>query len=205
MTRFRSSRGAWLALALLVALPAAAQDKPAQPPQMSPEEAAMMERWNAYMTPGEPHKRLAEKVGTWTAKVTQWMAPDAPPTTSEAVAEYRMILDGRFLADSTQGSFQGIPFLGNGLTGYDNMKKVYQSTWIDNMGTGIMMSEGTYDAASKSFTFHGEMPDPMTGKMKKVKSVDKPMGPDQSMMQMWETGPDGKPWKSLEIVYTRKK
>ena len=47
--------------------------------------------------------------------------------------------------------------------GYDNVKKKFLASWIDNMGTGIMNLEGTYDAATKSLTYHAEyepMPDP---------------------------------------------
>ena len=33
-------------------------------------------------------------------------------------------------------------FKGTGIEGYDNGKKKFVGTWMDNMGTGIMMSEG---------------------------------------------------------------
>ncbi len=32
----------------------------------------------------------------------------------------------------------GMPFEGMGIDGYDNLAKQYVSTWVDNMGTGIM-------------------------------------------------------------------
>ena len=170
-------RVATVAVGLLFA-GAAVADKPAQPPAMSPEEQAMMQKWQAFMTPGDPHKVLAAKVGSWTNKVTIWMAPGAPPTTTEGTSEFNTIMDGRYLTDMTTGSFQGTPFQGHGLTGYDNMKKKYTSMWIDNMGTGIMTAEGTYDAATKTFTYRGEGPDVMADKYKPVKSVEKITGPD---------------------------
>jgi len=38
-------------------------------------------------------------------------------------------------------------------TGYDNIKEKIHCSWIDNMGTGIQFSEGTYDPATKTFTY----------------------------------------------------
>ena len=36
------------------------------------------------------------------------------------------------------------------------MKKKFVGSWVDNMGTGIMFSEGTYDPATKTFTYTSE-------------------------------------------------
>ena len=189
----------------LAATAATAQEKPKAPASMSAEEQAMMQKWHAFMTPGEPHQRLAAKVGTWTNKVTMWQAPGAPPATSEGTSEFKMILDGRYLQDATQGSFMGMPFQGQGLTAYDNIKKKYVSTWIDNMGTGIMTAEGDFDPATKTFTYLGAGPDVMSGKYIPMKSVEKIDGPDQWVMTMYSKTPDGKDWwKTMEVVYTRK-
>ena len=51
------------------------------------------------------------------------------------------------------------------------MKKKYVSTWIDNMGTGVLTWEGLYDASSNSITMMGEYMDPMSGKMKKSRTI----------------------------------
>ena len=204
MRKFARMRIASWAAGMVLAGAALAQESK-QPPAMSAEEQAMMQKWMAFATPGEPHKLLAAKEGSWTNKVTMWQKPDGPPTTSEGSSEFKLIMDGRYLQDTTQGSFQGMPFMGNGLTGYDNMKKKYVSTWIDNMGTGIMTAEGTYDAASKSFTYMSEGPDVSSGKYKPVKSVEKMTGPDSWTMEMYGKTPDGKGWwKMMQIDYTRK-
>jgi hypothetical protein len=49
-----------------------------EPPAMSPEEAAMMEKWAAFMTPGENHERLNFKVGKWEGVVKHWMKLPLP-------------------------------------------------------------------------------------------------------------------------------
>ena len=51
------------------------------------------------------------------------------------------------------GKMKDMQFKGMGIEGYDNVKKKFVGSWIDNMGTGIMMSEGTYDPATKTFTY----------------------------------------------------
>ena len=40
-------------------------------------------------------------------------------------------------------------FTGMAIEGYDNVKKKFVSSWIDNMGTMILNSEGTYDPAAQ--------------------------------------------------------
>ncbi len=49
---------------------------------MSPEQQEMMQKWMAFMTPGEPHKMLAERVGTWNFTTKMWLQPGAAPARS---------------------------------------------------------------------------------------------------------------------------
>ena len=89
------------------------------------------------------------------------------------------------------------------LTGYDNMMKKYVSSWIDNMGTGIVMSEGSVDAAHKLFTFHSMVNDPMTGKPGKVKMVSKVVDDNRHVFSYYgDQG--GKEMLQMEITYLRK-
>jgi Protein of unknown function (DUF1579) len=46
-----------------------------------------------------------------------------------------MILGGRYQQSTTKGSFNNMPFEGISLLGYDNAKKVFMNSWVDNMGT----------------------------------------------------------------------
>jgi len=74
-----------------------------------------------------------------------------------------MAFVGRYIEDKTNSSFDGHPFEGRGITGYDNMTHKYTFTWIDNMGTGFMTGEGNWDPATKSFKFETMSPNVMTG------------------------------------------
>ena len=185
-----------LCLSFAFAPAALAQDEP---------DAAAMQKWMEYMTPGEGHAALKFKEGSWSGHVKMWMTPEAPPSESDATSETKFIMDGRYLVDHVNGSFDGMPFEGIGTTAYDNHLKKYLFSWIDNMGTGIMTGEGSYDAEKKAWTYHTQMVDPMTGKLVKARSVERILGPDNWVMESYAAGPDGKEYKNMEITYTRKK
>ena len=103
----------------------------------------------------------------------------------------------------TSGMMMGMSFEGHSLVGYDNVKKMYQSTWVDNMGTGIIFMEGKYDEKSNSITFAGNMIDPNTGKEEMARQIMKFIDEKTHMMEMYQTK-DGKEFKSMEIKFTKK-
>ena len=193
-----------LALTLVLAclaLPALAQEQKQQ--QMSPEEQAAMAAWQKYMTPSEGHKMLDGMIGTFDAKVSMWMQPGQPPAVSNGVSENRWVLGNRYVQENFTGTFMGMPFQGIGYTGYDNGKKQYFGTWIDNMSTGIMTSTGTTSDNGKTWTFKSVSTDPMTGKDMAGESRVTVTDRDHHTMEMYGPGPDGKVYKMMQIDYTR--
>ena len=167
----------------------------------SPEE---MKAWEASMTPGPQHELLASMNGDWNAKVKLWMDPSQPPTESDATTKNEMVMNGLYQRSTHTGTMMGMPFQGEAITGYDNPKKKFVSTWIDNMGSGIMMMEGNYDEKSKSMILIGTMTDPMTGNDMKVKEVMTLNSADKHTFEMFMMM-DGSEMKTMEIVYTRMK
>jgi len=211
--------GAWtLAAAMAVAAPAAADQakKPTDtakkaaeatkaPADRAADEKAMMEKWLQVATPSAGHKALEPVVGTWDAKITTWMSPGAPPQESTGTSENKWVLGGRFVQQSHEGNFMGQPFSGVGYTGYDNFKKKYVGTWMDTMGTMIMVSQGSADATGKTLSMTSTIDDIMTGKPASIKSEIKIVDPGHHVMEMWGPDPTGKQFKTMEIRYTRKK
>ncbi len=197
----------WLASLLLLPLGAAvaySQEKKAAQAS-SPSDDPLMMKMKEFGTPGPAHKVLDALVGKWSIKFKFTPAPGAPPMESVGTSEAKWIMDGRYVEETTEGTFGGEPLHGRGLTGYDNMKKRYVSTWIDNMGTGIMLSEGVHDAASKIFSWTGDSPDVLAGKYVKARMVSKMVDADHFIWQMFTPGPDGKEFMSGEGQYTRAK
>jgi hypothetical protein len=161
--------------------------------------------WMAAATPGEMHAMLAKSDGEWDSEVTHWMDPAAPPTKSKSSATNKMILDGRFQYSEHSGCMMGMPFHGVSLVGYDNLKKVFTSTWVDNMGTMMMNLEGPYDPVTKTIKLSGNCTNPMTGGQMKIKEEFTIVDDNTEKMVMY--GPDmkGKEFKMMEITFTRKK
>jgi len=168
--------------------------------EMSAEQQAMMAAWQEAMTPGPEHAHLAEMAGDWKLEVTMWEEPGAEPSKSTATAKRTMMWD-RVLVEEVEGNMMGMPFKGQGMTGYDNVADEYWGTWTDNMSTGVMTSTGTWDEESGTATFWGTTTDPMSGEEMKVKSVLKP-SQDKEVMEMYMVH-DGQEMKTMEIVYTR--
>ncbi|WP_315819019.1 DUF1579 domain-containing protein [Paraflavitalea speifideaquila] len=176
----------------------------AETPAPPPDSAAMMKAWTEYMTPGEPHKVMASQNGKWEGKITMWMAPGAPPSESKGTCVNQMIMGGRYQEGKFAGDFNGMPFEGRSIMGYDNTRKVFISTWIDNMGTGVMTTEGPWDPATKTISLTGKMIDPMTGKECQVREVMTLIDDKSSKMEMYNTPAGQKEFKSMEILYTKK-
>ena len=195
-----------LVLALTAGNESFSQDKKKNAKKM-PSQEEIMKRWQESMTPGAPHKMLEESVGTWDAEVKMWMAgPGTEPSISKGTSEQKMILGGRYLQQDFTGEMMGQPFTGVGLTGYDNFKKKYVGSWIDNMSTALSTMEGVLDKDGKSCTMWGKMDDPATGqKDKKAKYVTRFVDKDTQIFESYDVTSFGDKAPVMTITYKRKK
>lgn len=163
-----------------------------------------MQKWMTYATPGGMHKMLAKYNGHWTANTKMWMDPSQPPMESTAEVTTDMYMGDRYQKSIYSGDMGGMPFNGESLTGYDNTRKIFTNTWIDNMGTGIMYCEGTWNDAKKCVEFKGTATDPMAGTAMPFREVVTFANDDSYKMEMYNMM-NGKEYKSMEVTYTRKK
>ena len=171
------------------------------PGQPSKEEMAA---WMKFMTPGEEHKHMASQTGEWTVKGKMWMAPEAPPTEMTGSATFRMIFGGRYQVHEYKSVFMGMPFEGMSITSFDNATKEYTSTWIDSMGTGMMITKGK-PAVDGVQTCTGTMTDPQA-KPFATRMVATEKDADTFVLEMYARGADQPAeTKSMELVYSRKK
>lgn len=197
--RVRSLTVTCLCVAML-AIPVSAKEKKAGK-QMDPQ--AMMELWKQLAQPGEPHKLFASLAGSWTTTTKEWMEPGKPATESAGTADMKMLLDGRFLYQEFHGQMMGQPFSGIGIDAYDNLTKKYVTVWMDSMGTGLFIMEGTASADGKTITLKGSHPEPGGGKMTH-RAVWKIVDSNNQTFEMYGAHHGGKEAKNLEIIYTRK-
>ena len=167
------------------------------------DQQAMMELWKKLGTPGEPHKVFASLVGHWTTQTKEWMEPGKPPMESTGTAEMKMLLDGRFLYQEYHGQMMGQPFSGIGIDAYDNMTQKYVTAWMDTMGTGIFMMEGTASPDGKTITLHGSHPEPGGGRMTH-RAVWTLVDANSQTFDMYGAHHGGSEMKMMEILYSRK-
>ena len=190
--------------------PAAAVGAPGGQP--NPQE--MMKQMMEISKLNENHKLLADMNGNWNYAIKMWMNPDpnAKPQESKGTATRKNIMGGRYVMMDVSGKMQmpgedgkmkDIQFKGMAVEGYDNVKKKFIGSWIDNMGTGIELSEGTYDPATKTFTYTSEM-EPMPGMKTQVREVLKVVDNNHMLLE-WYENHGGQERKTMEIAYTRKK
>ncbi|MGO4221253.1 DUF1579 domain-containing protein [Lysobacter sp. TAF61] len=194
-----------LTLALMGAVPLVAKEKAGSAPQLTADQQAMMRAWEKASQPGEQHKQLAAMVGKWTTKQTMWMGPDTPPMTETGSATNTLVLGGRHIRQDFRSSWMGQPFEGVGYTGYDNVTGKYYSSWMDSGSTGVFVSNGDYDPATRTYTFVGEMADPNAkGAKVPVRQVVRMVDNDHEVFEMYETR-GGKESRTMQIEYTRQK
>lgn len=168
-----------------------------------PDQKAAMEAWAKAGAPGPMHAFLAQFEGKWKAEITSYDNPGQPPVKSEGAGESRMIYGGRYLADELTGQMMGQPYEGRGITGYDNVKKQFVSTWIDNMSTAILVMTCAADPAGKVMRCQGTYDDPLTGKTFAMRSETRIEGPARHVMRIYGDTPQAKDVLMLEVVYTR--
>ncbi|NCU02346.1 MAG: DUF1579 domain-containing protein [Chitinophagaceae bacterium] len=168
------------------------------------DSAAMAKAWQDFATPGDMHKWMASHAGTWEAEISSWSS-GPEPTKSKATEVVKMTLNGLYQIANMNGTMMGMPFEGQSTLAYDNAKKQFALTWIDNMGSGLLMMTGQYDAATKTLNLKGTQTDPSTAKDMNVRQEQKFIDDDTYTLTMYGDGPDGKEMKFMEGTFKRVK
>ncbi len=167
------------------------------------DEAAMAQAMQKASEIRPEHQQLKYFLGNWNEKISFWMTPEAAPLVSEGKSINTEILGGRFIKMDHQSTFMGAPHIGIGMTGFDNLKNQYVSSWMDNMSTGIMHALGSYDAVTKTYVFKGEMDDPMaSGSKVAVREVMRIIDETNYIFEWYEIRA-GQEVKTMQIDYTK--
>jgi hypothetical protein len=181
-------------------------------PAGQPNPQEMMKQMMEMGKLNENHKLLSSLDGNWTYNIKMWMNPDpnAAPQQSKGTATRKSVMGGRFVVMDVTGKMQmpdetgkmkDVQFKGMGVEGYDNVKQKFVGSWIDNMGTAIQFSEGSYDPATKTLTYASEI-EMMGGMKMPVREVIKLTDKDHMTLEWYETH-GGQEKKTMEIAYAR--
>jgi hypothetical protein len=181
--------GAWLCAPLALS----AQTQSGQPQGMPP-----------MPKPGPEHEVLKQDAGTWDAVVEVYMQPGAAPATSKGVETNVMGCGGLCVVTDFKSDMMGTPFEGRGMSTWDPAKKKYVGSWTDSMSTGLAISEGTWDAQTRTFTGWMEGPD-MTGRTVRTKMVGEYKPDGTRVFTAYGAPENGKEPIQMRITYTRRK
>ena len=153
-------------------------------------------------TPGTEHARLASRQGRWAVDGRFWNEPGDEPTPMPATAEVEVWLDGRYVVETFESDFMGMPFEGRLLQGYDNVRERYWCIWIDSMSTGQWTSFGRQTAPGV-VEYEGVSYDVLTpaGRPTRMQTIDDNDG--TYTMRMYDTTPEGEEFLSMELTYSR--
>ncbi|MEE8143715.1 MAG: DUF6370 family protein, partial [Planctomycetota bacterium] len=160
--------------------------------------AEMEAAWKKAGTPGENHALLNYMIGKWDCTVKTMQ----PPMTSTGISKNEWVFDKRYVLHKFKSEWMGEPFEGEGITGYDNLKKEFFSTWMDSMSTGLFLQQGDYDPATKTFTYIGECVYPIQGKLN-TKTTIQVISNDKHILIMYKGKDANNLPKDMQITYQR--
>ena len=172
--------------------------------ELPPDSATVSKAQEKHMTPSKTHEIMAKDDGIWEEEITMWASRKSEPVKATFRVENKMILGGRYQESTHKGDMMGMPFEGKSTLAYDNTTQEYVSTWIDNMGTGIMVMKGHFNSDTKSINMEGKTVDPLTRKEKKIREIFTYVDNNTQKMEMFDIGYDGKEFKSMEAILKRK-
>lgn len=152
------------------------------------------------------HSMLRRFVGHWQAQARMYLEPGGSPVESRGVARNELILNGNALRMDYKGEFQGQPFVGFGIDGYDMDKNEHFSTWMDSMSTGISYDTGVrckHDGDVDLVTFNGQTRDPASGATVNTKTRLSMRTSTTYTIEQWIVPADGDETPSMQIIFTR--
>lgn len=148
-------------------------------------------------------QRLNALAGQWNVRQSFWSAPDKPPAIDTGTATFTPVLGGRHLRQELHIA-SGTPFDGLGYLGYDDAGKRYDSLWMDVNFTGIIVAHGGFDAATSTYTFDGQVPDPAhPGQTSPLREVMRVQDADHVVFDYYERHA-GQEMLMVRLEYARK-
>lgn len=143
---------------------------------------------------------LQADVGEWSADITVFPGPGAPPQASKGTLVGRLISGGRWLVTDFVNHTTG--FEGHGVYGYNAPSRKYIGTWVDDMRTNLHVGEGAWDAETSTMTYvwHATGSDGQTRTWRETKQT---LSPAEQVFRVLMPMADGSEFEVMRAVYRR--
>jgi|GEM_PF-2951687 len=168
--------------------PGQERPKPGEPGMQMPE-----------FKPSPEHLKLKKLVGSWDTTMSVMGQPE-----TKGSATFTMFGDYWCMQDF-RGDVMGKPYRGHGMDGYDPLKRLFVTIWVDDMSPMASTMTGTFDSSGKVLTSTGECTDPSTGKLVKNKFTWETKDDNTMEFRMYQVGAEGTEQEHLHITYKRRK
>lgn len=159
--------------------------------------------WTEYMTPSNVHTLLAEYAGDFKMEITMSMGEGNEPSIVIVESEHIMLLGGRFLEMKQKGMMMGMDYQSILTMGFNNTDKKFALTTITNMGTGTLSLFGEWNEKSKSATLFGELTNPVSKNIIKVKQIVFFIDNDTILIESFDKEGDKPEKKTVEYKLMR--
>lgn len=151
--------------------------------------------------PLKEHEWLKQLEGVWETDAEAIFEPGKPPMKCKGRETVRS-LGGFWTVAEMKSEVMGVAMTGVMTIGYDPQKKKYVGTWVCSMCDLMFKYEGTVEG--KVLTLETEGPNPLTGKIVKMRDSIEVKDKDHKVMTSTILGEDGK-WTSFMTMHARRK
>jgi hypothetical protein len=163
-----------------------------------------LERLAAFGQPGEPHRQLAARAGSWNVEIFYIATPDGDPMYKmTGSSDVQVLWDGRYVQETFQTTVNGQAVEVRTITTFDNRTKEYVATWIDSVGTGILVAKGKHHGTGRTINYSVDLPKADGPSTKKIRVIEDWTGADTRRLWVFYSGPDGREFMTLDLVLTR--
>ena len=167
------------------------------------DDALVTETLELLRTPSEHHRHLERLIGTWAVE-GRYFLPSGEPTDFRGTIESSSVMDGLFVESRLVAELVGQPYHGRIVDGYDTVTERYVATFFENIGPGIVWASGVCEEEGRVRTLMGEVPDPVWGGTYTLRSVHTFIDDDTYRYDAFLAHEDGREFKQMEYVATRR-
>ena len=152
----------------------------------------------AQDAPSKEHALLRRFVGEWEAK----LAREGESSERAGTETGRLVDGGYWLVLELRGRYEGRPYEGHGLLGYDPKKKKYVGVWAGSAAPGLSAVEGDADPSGRTLTMWIDIPHPRTGQVVKERMVHEFVGPGRRTLTFYGHDESGEERVTAVMTYT---